>query len=81
MARKRYRTDLSDAQWKRIAPLIPPAKPGGRPRTIDMREVMIAIFDITRTGCGWRMLPHDFPSGERCTSSTPAGGTTAPGRP
>ena len=61
MARKRYSTDLSDAQGKRIAPLIPPPKPGGRPRTTDMREVMNAIFDITRAGCGWRMLPHDFP--------------------
>ena len=61
MARKQYPTDLSDAQWKRIAPLIPPAKPGGRPRTTDMREVMNAIFSITRTGCAWRMLPHEFP--------------------
>ena len=61
MARKRSPTDLSDSQWKRIAPFIPPFKPGGRPRTTDMREVMNAIFDIARTGCGWRMLPHDFP--------------------
>lgn len=61
MARKQYPTDLSDAQWKRIAPLIPPAKPGGRPRSTDMREVMNAIFYITRTGCAWRMLPHEFP--------------------
>ena len=61
MARKRYPTDLTDAQWKRIEPLIPPPKPGGRPRTTDMREVFNAIFYITRTGCAWRMLPHDFP--------------------
>ncbi len=61
MARKQYPTDLTDAQWKRIEPLIPPAKPGGRPRSTDMREVLDAIFYITRTGCAWRMLPHDFP--------------------
>ena len=61
MARKRYPTDLTDSQWKRIEPLIPPAKPGGRPRSTDMRDVLDAIFYITRTGCAWRMLPHDFP--------------------
>ncbi len=61
MPRKRYPTDLTDAQWKRIAPLIPSAKSGGRPRSTDMREVLDAIFYVTRTGCAWRMLPHDFP--------------------
>jgi putative transposase len=61
MARKQYPTDLTDAQWKRIEPLIPPAKPGGRPRSTDMRAVLDAIFYITRTGCAWRMLPHEFP--------------------
>lgn len=61
MARKRYPTDLSDAQWKRIAPLIPPPRPGGRPRTTDMREVLNALFYLARAGCGWRMLPHEFP--------------------
>lgn len=61
MARKQYPTDLSDSQWKRIEPLIPPAKPGGRPRTTEMRDVLDAVFYVTRTGCAWRMLPHDFP--------------------
>ncbi len=42
-------------------PLIPPAKPGGHPRTVDMREVVNAIFYLLRTGCSWEMLPHDFP--------------------
>jgi putative transposase len=61
MARKRYPTDLTDSQWKRIEPLIPQAKLGGRPRTTEMRDVLDAIFYVTRTGCAWRMLPHDFP--------------------
>lgn len=61
MARKPYPTDLTDSQWKRIAPLIPPPKPGGRPRTVDLREVLNGIFYVTRTGCAWRMVPHDFP--------------------
>src|SRR6056297_185888 len=60
-ARKRYPTDLTDSQWKRIEPLIPTEKPGGRPRETDMREVVNALFYLTRTGCAWRMLPHDFP--------------------
>lgn len=61
MARTQYPTDLTDSQWKRIAPLIPPPKPGGRPRSTEMREVLNAMFYIARTGCAWRMLPHEFP--------------------
>ena len=61
MTRPAYPTDLSDAEWEIVAPLIPPAKPGGRPRTADMREVLNAIFYLLRTGCAWRMLPHDLP--------------------
>ena len=61
MTRKSYPTDLTDAQWKRIEPLIPPAKTGGRPRTTNMRDVLDAVFYVVRTGCAWRMLPHDFP--------------------
>ena len=58
--RKPYRTDLTDAQWKLIKPLIPPAKPGGRPREIDMREVLNTLRYQARTGCQWDMLPHDL---------------------
>jgi putative transposase len=61
MNRKPYPTDLTDAQWERIAPLIPPAKPGGRHRSVDVREVVNAIMYFTRTGCQWRSLPHEFP--------------------
>jgi putative transposase len=61
MERKPYPTDLTDAQWALIAPLIPPLKPGGRPREVDVREVVNALFYLTRRGCAWRLLPHDFP--------------------
>jgi transposase len=61
MNRKPYSTDLTDAQWRRLEPLIPPAKPGGRPRDADMREVINAINYVLRTGCHWHLLPHDFP--------------------
>ena len=61
MTRKAYKSDLSDREWRLIEPLIPPPKPGGHPRTVDMREVVNAIFYLLRTGCSWEMLPHDFP--------------------
>jgi putative transposase len=61
MERKPYPSDLTDAQWEELAPLIPPAKPGGHPRTVDMREVINGILYVLRSGCTWRMMPHDFP--------------------
>ena len=61
MIRKGYKSDLSDKEWQIIKPLIPPPKPGGHPRTVDMREVVNAVFYLLRTGCSWEMLPHDFP--------------------
>ena len=61
MTRKAYKSDLTDKEWQIIKPLIPPPKPGGHPRTVDMRQVVNAIFYLLRTGCSWEMLPHDFP--------------------
>jgi putative transposase len=61
MRERDYPSDMTDAEWKILEPLIPPAKDGGRPRTTDMREVLNAIFYINRTGGQWRALPHDFP--------------------
>src|SRR5262245_10688300 len=58
---QRYPTDLTDTEWLVLTPLIPAAKPGGRPRTTDMREVVNAIFYSLRSGCQWRMLPKEFP--------------------
>ena len=60
MGRKTYPTDLSDAQWKLIEPLLPEAEPGGRPRSVDLRAVLDGIFYVVRGGVPWRMLPHDL---------------------
>src|SRR6266487_901450 len=57
-----YPTDLTDPQWDCIKELIPPAKPGGHPRTLDMRAVVNAILYLTVTGCQWRMLPREYPA-------------------
>jgi transposase len=57
----RYPSDLTDAEWALAAPLIPAAKPGGRSRTVDVREVLSGIFYVLATGCQWRALPKDLP--------------------
>jgi putative transposase len=57
----RYPSDLSDDEWLLIAPLLPPARSGGRRRTTCLREIMNAILYIASSGCQWRMLPKDFP--------------------
>lgn len=59
--RRAYETDLTDGQWARIAPLIPEAEPGGRPRKASTRELVNAILYFLRAGMAWRLLPHDFP--------------------
>jgi putative transposase len=59
--RQAYATDLSDDQWALLEPMVPAAKHGGRPRTVNMREVINAICYLNRTSCQWRLLPHDFP--------------------
>lgn len=61
MNRPSYPTDLTDAQWQLIKPMIPPAKPGGRRRSVDMRQILNGIAYVLRTGCQWRFLPRDFP--------------------
>jgi putative transposase len=53
-------TDLSDDEWRILEPLVPDAKPGGRPRAHKTRELLNAIFYVLRGGCAWRLLPHDF---------------------
>jgi putative transposase len=59
-SRKAYPSDLTDKQWDILAPLIPSPKHGGRPRAVDMREVINTILYLNRTGCQWDMLPHDL---------------------
>lgn len=56
-----YPTDLTDAEWAMLEPLLPAAKPGGRPRTTPLRRVVDAILYLLRSGCQWRMLPKAFP--------------------
>jgi transposase len=56
-----YPTNLSDQEWAVLAPLLPPAKPGGRPRSVDLRHILDGIFYLLRSGCAWRLLPHEFP--------------------
>lgn len=62
MQRKLYPSDLTDKQWAILAPLIPVAKTGGRPRRVNLREVVNGIFYILCGGCAWRMMPHEFPA-------------------
>jgi transposase len=57
----RYASDLTDAEWMLIEPLMPPPSPIGRPRTTDLRSVVNAILYMASTGCQWRQLPKDFP--------------------
>ena len=57
----RYPSDLTDEEWALVEPFIPPAKRGGRRRTVDVREVLNGIFYVLATGCQWRALPKDLP--------------------
>ncbi|MGQ9522940.1 MAG: transposase [Anaerolineae bacterium] len=56
--RKPYPTDLTDAEWQKIAPYVPAAKPGGRPREHPICGILNAIFYLVRAGCTWCLLPH-----------------------
>src|SRR5947199_10453606 len=57
----RYPSDLTDAEWALVEPFIPPARRGGRRRTVDVREVLDGIFYVLATGCQWRAVPKDLP--------------------
>ena len=65
MNRKAYPSDLTAEQWERLAPYLPGPKSGGpkggRPREVELRDVLDATFYVLRSGCPWRLLPHDFP--------------------
>jgi putative transposase len=61
LTRKSHRSDLSDAQWAILEPLLPPPVPAGAPRTTDLREVLNAIFYVLTSGCAWHALPRGFP--------------------
>ena len=60
MREKVYPSDMSDTQWHIIRPLIPPAKRGGRPREVEMRQIVNGLLYMARGGCSWRMLPREY---------------------
>ncbi len=55
-----YPSDLSDREWAILLPLLPPPKPGGRPRSVDLRRILDGIFYVLRSGCQWRLLPREY---------------------
>ena len=57
----RYPSDLTDDEWKLVEPLIPPCKPGGDKRTVNMREIVNGLMYVLSTGCQWRAIPKDLP--------------------
>src|SRR6266404_7576389 len=59
---KPYASDLSDAEWAILEPLIPKALPGGRPRSVNMRQILNGIFYMLRSGGAWRRLAHEYPA-------------------
>jgi transposase len=61
-----YPSDLTDAQFARVEPLLPKAKPGGRPRSVNLHDVVNGILFVNRTGCQWRALPKDYPPWSTC---------------
>src|SRR5260221_3457824 len=60
--RRVYPSDVTDKEWAILEPLIPAAKPGGRPQEIERREIVNGILYVLRSGCPWRMIPHDLPN-------------------
>jgi transposase len=61
MSRKAYPTDLNDKEWAVIEPYVPKPKTGGRPAEHSRREIINAIAYVLRSGCAWRLMPHDLP--------------------
>jgi transposase len=81
MMRKAYQTDLSDAEWACIEPHLPTPKASGRPKVHTTREIVDAVFYILRSGCAWRLLPHDLERpGRPFTTTSASGAWMEPGR-
>jgi len=64
ITRKRYPSDLTDAQWELLAPFIPQPSPNATQETIPRREIVNGVLYLLRTGCSWRQMPHDLPNGK-----------------
>jgi transposase len=79
--RRAYQSDLSDAEWSCLKTHLPAPEANGRPRLHSPREITDAIFYILKSGCAWRLLPHDFPTAGRPSITTSDNGvSTVPGR-
>src|SRR5208337_486908 len=76
-SRLRYPSDLTDAEWAHVEPLIPPAKRGGNRRHVDVREVVNGLMYILSTGCQWRAIPKDLPPRSTSTITSTFGVGTA----
>ena len=72
--RRAYQTDLSDAEWSRLESHLPTPKATGRPKMHTTREILDAIFYVLQGGCAWRLLPNDFPTAGRPSTTTSAPG-------
>src|SRR5829696_6295907 len=75
MPRRRYPSDLTDAQWTRLELLLPPGRPGGRPRAHPVREIVDALRYVLRGGIAWRGLPHDYFPWQPASPYAGAGGS------
>ena len=73
----RYETDLSDAEWALIEPLMPAPNPRGRPRAWPLREIVNAIFYVLRGGIAWRLLPREFRPAPPCIAGSRCGAIRA----
>ena len=73
----RYPSDLTDDEWSHIEPIIPPAKRGGRKRSVELREVVNGLMYVLSTGCQWRYVPKDLPPRARCLVISTIGTGTA----
>ena len=81
MMRKAYQTDLSDAEWSFLEPHLPVPNATGRPKMHTTREILNAIFYVLKSGCAWRLLPNDFPTvGRPSTTTSGDSAWMAPGR-
>lgn len=79
MPRKPYPSDLTDAEWAILAPLIPAPKPGGRPPHHDRRDLVNAMRYVLRGGIAWQAMPHEYPPGIRSITIFGSGSATEPG--
>ena len=72
---KAYPSNLTPAQFEYLNDLLPPAKPGGRPRSVDLWEVLNAMFYVLVQGCTWRALPGEFPAWQTVCKFSPSSGS------